>query len=224
MRKSAARANPGLKDVDLPGRTRVVRAFMWPLPGAMGGGLFGYAGMLYGRWGGGMVLVLVFAGLLLTFTLPLAFAALSGRAANALYNPSGSGAPRRREYSQAESLAARGLYDEAVAAFEVASAEDPTDPTPSLRIARIYRDRLAKHEDSALWFKRALDRAEPGSGIALLVVKEIVELYAVKLGSPARAVPLLARLAEGRPGTPEGAWAREELRRLKEQLAEGRDA
>ena len=218
MRKSAARANPALKDVDLVGRTRVVRAFMWSLPGAMGGGLFGYAGMLYGRWGGGMVLVLVFAGLLLTFTLPLAFAALSGRAANTLYNPSGSGPPRRREYSHAESLAARGLYGEAIAAFEVASAEDPTDLTPSLRIARIYRDRLGKHEDSALWFRRALERAEPGSGSALLVVKELVELYAAKLAAPARVAPLLARLAEERAGMPEAEWARKELERLKMEM------
>lgn len=197
---------------------------MWSLPGAMGGGLFGYAGMLYGRWGGELVLVLAIAGLLLSFSLPLVLAEIGGRAARTLYNPSGGGTPRRREYSQAESLAARGRYDEAVAAFEVASAADPTDPTPSLRIARIHRDRLAKHEDAATWFKRALDRAEPGSGLALLVVKELVELYAVKLGTPARAAPLLARLAEGRPGTPEADWAHHELGRLKERLAEGRDA
>jgi tetratricopeptide (TPR) repeat protein len=167
------------------------------------------------------VLVLALAGLLLTFSLPLVLAELGGRAANTLYNPSGAGTPRRREYSQAESLAARGLYQEAITAFEVASAADPTDPTPSLRLARIHRDRLGKHQDAATWFKRALERAEPGSGLALLVVKELVELYAVRLGTPARAAPLLARLAEGRPETPEGAWAADELKRLKTRMSEG---
>lgn len=192
---------------------------MWSLPGAMGGGLFGYAGMLYGLWGGSMVLVLVMGGLLLTFSLPLAFAALSGRAANVLYNPSGAGPPRRREYSQAESLVVRGLYDEAVVAFEVASAEDPTDPTPSLRIARIHRDWTRRYEEAARWFRQALERTERGSGLALLVTKELVELYTVKLASPARAAPLLARLAEGRDGTPEAAWARDELARIKDEMA-----
>ena len=197
---------------------------MWSLPGAVGGWLFGYAGMLYGLWGTAFVVAFTVAGLLLTFLLPLVLAELGGRAANTLHNPSGAGTPRRREYSQAESLAARGLYDEAVAAFEVASAEDAADPTPTLRIARIHRDRLAKHEDAATWFRRAIERTEPGSGLALLLVKELVELYALKLAAPARAAPYLARLAEARPGTPEAEWARQELGRLKERLAEGRDA
>jgi hypothetical protein len=223
LRTSAAQRG-GVKDTDLAGRTRVLRAFAWSLTGAMGGGLAGYAGWLYGLWGVDIVLRLTLGGWLLTFLTPLAIATLGGGIAHKLYNPSGAGTPRRREYSQAESLAARGLYAEAVVAFEAASAEDPADPTPSLRLARIHRDRLAKHEDAATWFKRALERAEPGSGLALLVVKELVELYSVKLETPARAAPLLARLAEGRPGTPEAQWARDELRRLKDGLAEGRDA
>jgi tetratricopeptide (TPR) repeat protein len=184
----------------------------------MGGGLAGYTGWLYGAWGGDVVLRLTVGGWLLTFLTPLAIATLGGGVAHRLYNPSGAGTPRRREYSQAESLAARGLYAEAVVAFESASAADPTDPTPSLRIARIHRDRLAKHEEAATWFKRAFERTAPGSGLALLVLKEQVELYTVKLGTPARAAPLLARLAEERPETPEGTWAGEELKRLKSEM------
>lgn len=214
LRKSAAQ-RADLEDTDLVGRTRVLRAFGWSLTGAMGGGLAGYAGWIYGVWGGDIVLRLILGGWLLTFLTPLAIATLGGGVAHRLYNPSGAGTPRRREYSQAESLAARGLYAEAVAAFEIASAEDPTDPTPSLRLARIHRDRLGKHEDAVTWFKRALDRAEPGSGLALLVVKELAELYTVRLAAPARVAPLLARLAEERAGTPEAAWAGEELKRLK---------
>jgi tetratricopeptide (TPR) repeat protein len=179
----------------------------------------GYTGLLYGRWGAGMVWLLGLSGMALTFVFPLVVAALSGGAARNLYNPSGGGTPRKREYSHAESLAARGLYDEAVGAFEVAIAADPTDPTPHLRIARIHRDRSRRYEESARWFKSALERAEPGSALALLVTKELAELYTGKLGAPARVAPLLARLAEERAGTAEAAWAAEELKRVKGGMA-----
>lgn len=178
----------------------------------------GYTGLLYGRWGTGVVWMLGLGGMALTFVFPLVVAAVSGGAARTLYNPSGGSAARKREYSHAESLAARGLYDEAVAAFEGAIAADPTDPTPHLRVARIHRDRSRRFEESARWFKQALERTEPGSALALLVTKELVELHAGKLAAPARVAPLLARLAEERGGTAEAAWAAEELKRLKEGM------
>jgi len=182
----------------------------------MGGGIVGYAGLLYGLWGRGTVVGLAAAGLGVTFLVPLLVAALGGGAAGALYNPSGAGTPRKPTYSQAESLAARGLYDDAVAAFEVAIAARPGDPEGYLMVARLHRDRSRRWEDSAAWFKRALEHTRPGSGTALLVARELVELYAVKLNAGKRAAPVLARLAEERPDTPEGRWAVEELRRVKE--------
>jgi tetratricopeptide (TPR) repeat protein len=193
-----------------------MRALSWSLVGALGGGLVGYAGLLYGHWGRGTVVGLAAAGLAVTFLVPLLVAAVGGGAAGALYNPSGAGTPRKHGYSQAESLAARGLYDQAVAAFEVAIAADPGDPEGYLGVARMHRDRSRRLEESAAWFKRALDRTQPGSGTALLVARELAELYAVKLNARKRAAPVLARLAEERPDTPEGRWAADELRRVKE--------
>ena len=181
----------------------------------------GYAGMLYGRWGTGLVWLLAVAGFAMTFVTPLVVATLGGGAASKLYNPSGGSTSRKREYSHAESLAARGLYDDAVAAFEVAIAADPTDPTPHLRVARIHRDRSRRYEESARWFKSALERTEPGSALALLVTKELVELHTGKLAAPARVAPLLARLGEERAGTAEGEWAAEELRQLKAGMGDG---
>jgi tetratricopeptide (TPR) repeat protein len=193
-----------------------MRALSWSLAGAVGGGVVGYAGLLYGLWGRGMVVGLAAAGLAVTFLVPLLIAALGGGAAGALYNPSGAGTPRKPGYSQAESLAARGLYDQAVTAFEAAIAASPDDPDGYLMVARLHRDRSRRPEESATWFKKALARTQPGSGTALLVARELAELYAVKLNAGKRAAPVLARLAEERPDTPEGRWAAEELRRLKE--------
>jgi tetratricopeptide (TPR) repeat protein len=193
-----------------------MRALAWSLAGAMGGGIVGYAGLLYGLWGRGTVVGLASAGLAVTFLVPLLIAALGGGAAGALYNPSGAGTPRKPTYSQAESLAARGLYDQAVAAFEVAIAASPDDPEGYLMVARLHRDRSRRLEDSAAWFKKALERTQPGSGTALLVIRELAELYAVRLNAGKRAAPVLARVAEERPDTPEGRWAADELRRVKE--------
>ncbi len=182
----------------------------------MGGGIVGWAGMLYGLWSGWMVPGLSLAGLATTFLLPLGIAALGGGAAGTLYNPSGTSTPRKVELSHAESLAARGLYDEAMVAFEVAIAQRPEDPDLYLRVARIHRDRSRRFAESAAWLKRALERTEPGSALALLVTRELSELYATKMGEQRkRIVPVLARLIEERPGTPEAEWAAEELRRVK---------
>jgi tetratricopeptide (TPR) repeat protein len=220
-RKSAAPRAPDPKgdkrarDVDSAARARLLRTVSWSFTGGAIGGLAGYAGLLYGRWGPGTMWALVLGGTAIAIVGPLLVASLSGRAAGTLYNPSGGGMPRKRELSHAESLAARGLYDEAIEAFRVAIAEEPTDPTPQLRMARIERDRRGRHEEAAVWFKAAFDVMAPGSAPALATLKELAELYTLKMSAPARAAPLLARLAAERPQTPEGAWARDELARVK---------
>lgn len=173
------------------------------------------AAIALGGWSAPAAVLLgaaVWAG---TFVIPLVSAALGGRAAGTLYNPSGSSTPRRREYSHAESLVARGFHREAVEAFEIAVAEGPTDPTPYLRIARLCRDQLGRPEDGARWFKRALAESEMSESVSLLTARELVELYTVKLSQPGRAAPVLARIAEERGGTKLGDWAAEELASLK---------
>ena len=115
----------------------------------------------------------------------------------------------------------RGLYEEAVSAFELVIVEEKsTDPIPYLRIARIYRDDMERYEDAARWFKRGLDEADMHSGQRALARKELVELYRVKLGTPQKAAPILARLAEDMDGTPAGEWAAQELRDLKQSMRE----
>jgi tetratricopeptide (TPR) repeat protein len=143
----------------------------------------------------------------------------AGSAASSLYKPSGRTTPPKKEYSQAEAMVIQGRYEDGITAFELAISEDAADPTPYLRIARVYRDNLARHEDAARWFRRALRESVIPRGIALLARKELVELYTHRLGQPERALPELARMAEELAGTDEGAWAARQLAEIKARMS-----
>ncbi|MCH8138190.1 MAG: hypothetical protein IH926_04425 [Proteobacteria bacterium] len=159
-------------------------------------------------------------GLLLSSSLLLLIGSATGTA-KGLYNPSGSATPHKKEYSFPESLAMRGLYDAAISAFELVIVEEKsTDPTPFLRIARIYRDDIQRYEDAARWFNRALRESDMHTGLQSLVRKELVELYRVRLDKPQKAAPMLARIAEDMEGTPDGEWAAQELRDIKQRMLE----
>ena len=159
-------------------------------------------------------------GLMVGSTLLLVVRSASGTA-KGLYNPSGATTPHKKEYSFPESLAMRGLYEDAISAFELVIVDErSTDPTPFLRIARIYRDDVERYEDAARWFNRALRESDMHRGLQALVRKELVELYRVKLNMPQKAAPMLARLAEDMEGTPDGEWAAQELRDVKQSMLE----
>lgn len=215
----------GLKDVDASQRVLVVRAAVGGLYGGILGGLLGF--FLVMKQGAPIwfLPVLMAGGWLAVAGGVLATVHLAGRAASTLYAPSSGAPPRKKEYSQAESLVARGRYQEAVTAFELAVVDDPTDPTPYLRVARIMRDNLGAHEDAARWFRRALRESQAPPGVALLARRELVELYTHRMGAPERALPELARMAEELAGTPDGARAAAELASIKARMAAGgRDA
>jgi tetratricopeptide (TPR) repeat protein len=151
-------------------------------------------------------------------------AAVSGGAGglfSRIYSPGGR-TGSRREYSLAESFVARGRYEDAVSAFELAVAEHPDDPTPYLRIARICRDHLDDPQRSARWFRRARDESSMSDERRRIVTRELIELYE-RSGERVRAAPELARLAETYPETREGVWAKAELAELKKLIAGGDD-
>jgi tetratricopeptide (TPR) repeat protein len=158
-----------------------------------------------------------FAGAALAVGIVRAVVGSGTRVAGTIYNPSGSATPRRKEYSGAEALAAQGRHQEAITAFELALAEDPGDPWPYLRVARIYRDHLGRFEDAARWFRRALREA---TNCPLLANRELVELYVHRMKEPGKAAPLLARMAEEMARTPDGEWAAAELLEVKALLRE----
>ena len=197
------------------------RVFGWSIVGAFLGFLLGVFLGVQGAAGPFVILATTLIGWGVAMALPLLILRGAGRAGSVLYSPSGRSTPRRREYSLAESYAARGLYDEAIAAFESAISEDSTDPTPYLRIARLKRDRLDDPEGAAGWLRRALADSAMHPGQTLLTRKELVELYRVRMGRPEKAAPLLARIAEESEGTPDGEWAEATLRHIKDQMSRG---
>lgn len=216
-RRTFSPSRRGPRDVDSSERAIRLRAFLSGVFGGVLGFLLGF--FLLHRGAPFWVLPVCIVGGWAAVTLTtLLIAHSAGSAASQLYAPSSGSPPRAKEYSQAESLVARGLYAEAVDVFEVAAIENPTDPTPYLRVARIHRDHLGRYDDAARWFRRALRDATPGPAVDLLARKELVELYVHRMGAPQKALPELARLAEERAGTPEGEWAATELREIKSRM------
>lgn len=211
------------RDVDAFDRVMGLRALAWSLVGAFLGFLLGVFLRVSGH-GPWIILVTTVVGWASSYFSLVAILGAAGRAGSMIYAPSGRTTPRKREYSLAESYVARGEYERAVAAFEEAIVEDPGDPRPYLRVARLQRDRLNDPEASARWFKRALAESEAGRGIALLVRKELVELYRGPLATPRRAAPLLARIAEESAGTPEAEWAARELAEIKAAMSDDQKA
>lgn len=138
-----------------------------------------------------------------------------------IYDPHGRGTPSRSGYSRPESLAVRGRFEEAIAAYGAAATEEPGDPEPWLRIARIEAADLGRPRRAleALRAARVLVAAE--SPTAMLIAREIAELYLGDLHEPTRAMPELARLARAFPDTPTGAWAKLQFAELRARVVAG---
>lgn len=212
-------ARRGLKDVDASERVLRLRAAAY---GLFGAALGGAAALALADRGAPLWLVALcpVLGWLVVTLLTLLLVGSAGRVASTLYAPSSGAPPRKKEHSQAESLVATGRYEEAVAAFELAVEEDPSDPTPYLRIARIHRDHLGRYEEAVRWFRRTVRESAAPRGTAVLARKELIELFTHRMGAPERALPELARMAEELAGSPEGEWAAAELREIKARLSE----
>lgn len=214
-----------LRDVDQARRVRLFAILVWAgVPSLFLGALLGY---LLARDAEGVGRVGLFLAGLLGLPAGALLVALgltggAGAAASLLHSPSGRSTPRRRDHSPADALVMRGDVAAGIAALEHAILEDPSDSAPYLRIARLYRDELGRHEDAVRWFRKAREaRLSPSE--EKLVARELIELFRGKLGQPERAAPELARFAERWAGTREGDAAREELAELKRLLAASRE-
>lgn len=203
-----------LKDRDSAADVNRARALVY----ALAGGFIGLAGgsFKFGPIGG------LIGGVLGYAAVYFAVQGLSGGAARTMgtiYNPSGTSTPYRRQYSEPQALALRGLFQEAIDCYETYVAEFPEDPEPCIGIARIYRDHLKRCEDAVHWFRRARQASGLTAGQEMLVTREIIELYQGKLNQPRSAIPELARLAERFAGSREGELARSELEKLRQEVA-----
>ena len=145
---------------------------------------------------------------------------LAGRFARNIFDPTGATVKSRPAYSAPESLAVRGRFEDAVSAYEAAARDEPDDPEPWLRIARIERMDLRRPQRALEALRAARALVTDASPAAQMIGREIAELHLRDLDEPRRAMPELARLAAAYPDTPTGLWAARELALLKRALAE----
>ena len=214
-----------LKDTDLADTAQRLQAGTWAfavasLLGTIGGAGIAYMNGLNLILGAVLGFVLMFSGI---YFGSMGILGRAGSAVGALHNPSGASTPAKREYSRAQSLVARGLYEEASVAYEVHCVEYREDPEPYFRLARLLRDHLNKPEESVSWFKRARAEAKLTRGQELQITQEIIELYIRKLGQPRKALPELARLCKEFPDAPAAEGARRELAEMRAMLDRERD-
>lgn len=202
-----------LRDSDTADRMQKMRALGFSILGgvifALAGAIkFGFPGFLLGWLGGAGIIYMV----------SMLIAGGAGNAASSIYFGSGSSTPHNREYSLAESYVVRGRLHDAADEYERCATMYPKDINPPLRLARLYRDQLNDATRAAEWFRRTLSIPGLQPHVEVAVMRELIELYEHRSREPARAMPLLAKLAEKHPDTPSGKWAREELGALKREV------
>jgi hypothetical protein len=142
----------------------------------------------------------------------------AGSAVQTVYAPSGASTPVKHDYSLAQSLVARGRYDDAVAAYRTHALEFPADPEPPLQLARLLDGQLQRPEEAARWLRHARTHCTLTTGQELMVAQELVRIYIDELAAPRRAMPELSRIVAGFPETPAAVTARRELEVMRELL------
>ena len=209
-----------LKDVDAAERAFRLQILAWAL--AVGGAMGGGGGALLAGLVGAVV------GFFTITTLVYLVAQWAvGRAhavTQTIYNPSGGSTPYKPQYSYAASLAIRGRFGEAAAAYELHAIENPAEPEPYLQLARLYRDKLQQYEDALTWFRRVRTDATLAPGQELYVIQEIIDLYIGRLKAPRKAIPELTLVCQRFPATPAARAAEKQLAEMREMLARERDA
>lgn len=216
-KRTYSERGPRAKDIDSQARLNTFAGWF------MGGGVGGIFGMLLGA--------ILFGSAALGFVIGVAIGALLGhlgvqavlggssRALSGTLLPSGGSTAYKTQYSDAEACAMRSDYPAAIATYQRYVDDEPLDPEPYVRIARLYRDQIKDYENAVTWFKRARNEAQLDRGRELLAMQEIIELYIHKLRAPRKAIPELARLCERFPDTPAAQAAQAELEQLREMLA-----
>jgi hypothetical protein len=219
-----ARPRGRLKDFDTSESAYKLKSFLWSGTGAVMGMFLGMFGAVKSEASVSVMLMSMVAGFILGWTLSylisMGVATAAANGASKMYMPSGSTTPMDRQYSLAQSYVARGRYEEAAAEYKRCAEAYPEDAEPPLRLARLYRDELERHEDAILWFKRTCAVPAVPPGTDMMAMRELIEVYTHRLRTPEAALPHLARLHARHPNTPAGEWAKRELADLKARMRE----
>ena len=80
-------------------------------------------------------------------------------------------------------------------------------------------EKVGDPERASVWLQRALKEGDLRGKWEIVLVRELTDLYVHRMVTPARAAPLLARVADRYEGTADGDWAREELAHVKRLMA-----
>lgn len=197
------------------------RGLEWGVPGALVGlGLGFVAGELTRLAGNEFPGAPFFAAFLLgvgAWALKAFLIEGSGDLAGRVYMGADQGTSP--EYSVARGHEVRGQYEAALEAYAAGAEEYPEDPEPLLAGARILAGPLKRYDDALDWLNRARKIPELTPREEVLIEREIIDLYDA-MGNPARALPLLARLAERHAGTRPAEWAARQLAHLRTELWE----
>jgi tetratricopeptide (TPR) repeat protein len=225
--KPPAPVNPKYKDHDTAEAMFKFKTMTWSFTG--GGALFGLGlGFSVGRKHPALMIPAAIAGFLaggfITYCLVRLITEGAGSGAASLYFPGGGTTPGNRQYSLAQSYAARGLYDRAATEYEKNANEYPDDAEPCMRLARLMRDELQRPEEAIRWFKRVTAVPDVPAGTEMMAMREMIEVYTHRLRNPLAAAPHMARLAARHPDTPAGEWAKRELAEMKARMRSDQQA
>jgi len=145
----------------------------------------------------------------------------AGRAASAIYAPTGSSTPHMPTFSVQQALAMRGNVAAALASFEALMAGAPDDPHVKLAAAEMYASAGKDPARAAALYRES--RLLPGAtrGHEMTATNALIDLYRGPLGDKARMRAELRRLAERFAGTAPGEMARQALDAMKVEDREG---
>lgn len=212
-----------LRDVDSVAFAFRAKAFGWSLFALLPGALIGARVGANTQAPALVALACAVAAFCIVFFGSLAVADRIAGSVTAVFFPSGRSTAGRREYSLADSLVARGRFDEAIAELEQASLRYPDDVTPPLRLARLLRDHCKRPADAVHWFRTAAARCAHDAGMEIGILREIIEIHTHVLRTPRRALPDLARLASRHGNTAAGERARTQMAEIRQTMREEDD-
>lgn len=158
------------------------------------------------------------AGSLLMYFMMRQMPAAIGAGALAITLPSGNSTPYEDQFSQIESLDARGDVAGALEAYEAIIAAHPAAVSPRMRAAELHAARGGNPARAAELFREIRAIPEVPRRDALYACSRLVDLYDGALDEPGRALVELRRIIELYPGTPVATHARDALPRLKARL------
>ncbi len=177
------------------------------------------AGVAYGWYGAGTLLLLWVLNLPLVYLLArLLYGVIEGGAHAFINAVHGAGnLPPDPAHSGCESLIARGFYREGAEAFEALLAEHPEDNMARVKLAEVYRAHLGEPARAEQLYQE-IRRHGPSPREEMLAANLLIEHYR-GTGQQGRLMVELARFADRYRGTRAGTDAARALMELKGRLS-----